>query len=138
MEKEQSKRKPRIRRSSPSLREQREKAVQQRHKPAQPSRLNRASAPVRAKLSTAAKFLGKEYYLPLPEGRVWNFLNKRRYWIPNYVKESWRELRQVTWPGRRETWRLTLAVFIFAIIFGILVTVVDKGLEVVFKNLILE
>lgn len=84
------------------------------------------------------RWLGKEYYLPMPNNKAGRFLNKRRSFMPRYFINSWRELKQVTWPGRIETWRLTLAVFIFAIIFGISVTIVDKGLENIFKKLILE
>ena len=60
-------------------------------------------------------------------------------WItPSYFINSWREVKQVTWPNRRETWRLTAAVFVFATVFGILVAVVDKGLDEIFKKLILK
>jgi preprotein translocase SecE subunit len=58
--------------------------------------------------------------------------------VPRYFINSWREVRQVTWPGRRETWRLTSAVFIFAIIFGALVAGVDKVLDIIFKHLVLK
>jgi preprotein translocase SecE subunit len=56
---------------------------------------------------------------------------------PTYFRESWKELRQVTWPNRRETWQLTLAVIIFSVIFGALVAIVDFGLDKVFKKLII-
>lgn len=58
--------------------------------------------------------------------------------IPRYFINSWREVRQVTWPNRRETWRLTLAVFIFAVVFGSLVAGVDKVIDEIFKKLILK
>jgi preprotein translocase SecE subunit len=57
---------------------------------------------------------------------------------PTYFRNSWKELRQVTWPTRRETWRLTLAVIIFSIIFGVLIAVVDYGLDKLFKQLIIK
>lgn len=57
--------------------------------------------------------------------------------VPPYLRNSWGELKQVTWPGRKETFQLTLAVLAFAVIFGILVTTVDYGLEKVFKRIIL-
>lgn len=57
---------------------------------------------------------------------------------PNYFKGAWQELRQVSWPNRRETLRLGVAVFIFALIFGGLVALVDKGLDEVFKRVILR
>ena len=55
-----------------------------------------------------------------------------------YFRASWNELRQVRWPNARETTKLTLAVFTFAIIFTLLISVVDYGLDKVFKALILE
>lgn len=55
-----------------------------------------------------------------------------------YVVRSWRELRLVTWPNRRQTRQLTVAVLVFSIIFGVVVAVVDYGLnklfEIVFVN----
>jgi preprotein translocase subunit SecE len=71
--------------------------------------------------------------------RVGRALKKVLGWlVPRYFVNSWREVRQVTWPTRRETWRLTAAVFVFAIIFGALVAVVDKGLDEIFKKVILK
>jgi len=58
--------------------------------------------------------------------------------LPRYVRNSWRELRQVTWPGRRESLRLTSAVIVFALIFGILIAATDYGLDKVFKKVILK
>lgn len=58
--------------------------------------------------------------------------------VPSYFVNSWREVRQVTWPNRRETWRLTLAVFIFAVVFGALIAGVDKSLDLIFKKVILK
>jgi preprotein translocase SecE subunit len=65
-------------------------------------------------------------------------LRPLRWLVPTYFLNSWREVRQVTWPNRRETWRLTIAVFIFAIVFGSLVAGVDKVLDLVFKKVILK
>lgn len=57
---------------------------------------------------------------------------------PRYLLNAWRELRQVTWPNRRESWRLTGAVFVFAIIFGVLATIVDRGIDRIFKETVLK
>ncbi len=56
----------------------------------------------------------------------------------NYFKNSWQELRLVTWPGRRETIQLTFAVFIFSFVFGLIVTVTDYGLSKLFEKVILR
>ena len=55
-----------------------------------------------------------------------------------YFRNSYRELRQVTWPGRRESWKLTFAVLIFAIVFGALVTITDFGLDKVIRRIVLR
>ena len=55
-----------------------------------------------------------------------------------YFRNSWRELRQVTWPTRRESRRLTTAVVLFAIVFGLLIAVVDYGLDKLFKEVLLK
>lgn len=57
---------------------------------------------------------------------------------PAYFRNSWKELRQVTWPTRRETWQLTLAVIIFSVIFGVIIAAVDYGLDKIFKQLIVK
>ncbi|MBI2592482.1 preprotein translocase subunit SecE [Candidatus Saccharibacteria bacterium] len=58
--------------------------------------------------------------------------------MPTYFINSWREVKQVSWPNRRETWRLTLAVFVFAIVFGALIAGVDWVLDQGFKKVILK
>jgi preprotein translocase SecE subunit len=57
---------------------------------------------------------------------------------PPYFRNSWKELKLVTWPTGREAWRLTLAVIIFSIIFGVLIATVDYGLDKVFKQVLLK
>lgn len=61
-----------------------------------------------------------------------------RFLVPGYFKNSFRELRLVTWPDRRTTRRLTVAVIIFSIVFGLLVALVDYVLDKVFKKVILN
>lgn len=55
-----------------------------------------------------------------------------------YIRNSWRELRQVSWPGRKETFKLTIAVFAFAVIFGLTIAVVDYGLDKLFRKVLLS
>lgn len=84
------------------------------------------------------KIAKKELYLPLPDNKLGKFLNKRRTIIPKYLRESWSELKQVNWPNRKQTISLTFAVFVFAIIFGIIVAIIDSGLNQLFKQLLLQ
>jgi preprotein translocase SecE subunit len=121
-------RKPRIRKTAPTVRE-RVEAERVKEETDSPGRLK----------SSAGKAASPFKRLKVPSNPVtralgWFF----RFIIPKYFVNSWREVRQVTWPSRRETWRLTGAVFVFAIIFGALVAIVDKGLDEVFKKLVLK
>lgn len=55
-----------------------------------------------------------------------------------FFRESWAELRQVQWPNARETARLTMAVFVFALVFGVIIAITDYGLGKVFKELFIN
>jgi len=61
-----------------------------------------------------------------------------RYTVPPYFRNSWRELRQVTWPKGKESAQLTLAVILFAAVFGAIVFGVDTGLDKVFKQVLIK
>ncbi len=127
--------KKRILKNAPTVRERVEaaKAKQDEVKPRRLRRLaSKSAAPIKKlKLSDrkATKIATKPFRL-IGKGLSWL--------IPRYFINSWREVRQVVWPSRKETWRLTLAVFVFAVIFGALVAGVDKGLDEVFKKVILK
>lgn len=58
--------------------------------------------------------------------------------VPPYFRNSWKELRKVTWPNNKETFRLTFAVLMFSIVFGAMVTAADYGLDKLFKRIILN
>lgn len=62
----------------------------------------------------------------------------RKLFLIDYFKDAWKELKLVTWPSRRETRQLTLAVFAFAFVFGLIITIVDYGLDKIFKRIILQ
>lgn len=55
-----------------------------------------------------------------------------------YVMSSWKELRQVTWPTFKESRRLTSAVIIFSIMFGLLIALTDFLLDKLFKQFLLK
>ncbi len=131
----ESKSKKRRLRPAETVRERTEKAAKT---PVKPARVRRATGKVSKPLKAASNFGRREYYLPLPENKAGRFLNKRRHVIPSYFRNSWRELRLVTWPSRRETWKLTLAVFMFAIIFGVIIAITDYGLDKIFRKVLLK
>jgi preprotein translocase SecE subunit len=126
---EASKPKRRLKRAAPeTVRERAAKAVEANGKKIKPAREPRkVFAPFRA----IGRFLKKVG--SFPPIRILGLIL-----LPRYVRNSWRELRQVAWPGRRESLRLTSAVIIFAVIFGVLIAATDYGLDKVFKKVILK
>lgn len=134
-EEEAKKRKPRIRKPAATVREKVEKS---QVAPQKPRRVRSAAKKATVPFKMAKSALGQEFYLPLPDNRFWRFMNKRRRFTPQYVRDSWAELKLVTWPGRRETWRLTGAVLVFAVVFGVLIAGVDRGLDVLFEKFVLR
>jgi preprotein translocase SecE subunit len=130
-----ARRRPRIRKSAPTVRERQEAALAkaEEDKPQRARKLaSTASAPFK-KLNLRDRKAIRLAAKPLrPVKKVLSWI------VPRYFVNAWREVRQVVWPSRKETWRLTLAVFIFAIIFGALVAGVDKGLDEIFKKVVLK
>ncbi|MGI0134259.1 MAG: preprotein translocase subunit SecE, partial [Candidatus Micrarchaeaceae archaeon] len=57
---------------------------------------------------------------------------------PPFLRSSWRELKLVTWPGWKLSRQLTIAVIIFALVFAVLVGLVDWGFNAAFKELFLR
>lgn len=129
-EESSGRRKPRVRKTAPTVREQIEVATKKAEGP------HKKKGPLRRFLSAIWRPIRRILQPLAPVGR---FLKKILRWlVPRYFINAWRELKLVTWPTRRETWRLTGAVFVFALVFGALVAVVDKGLDEIFKKLILK
>lgn len=42
-----------------------------------------------------------------------------------YLRDSWREIRQVRWPNRKATWKMVLAVFVYTALFVALISLLD-------------
>lgn len=69
---------------------------------------------------------------------AWVFKWIGRILVPRYLRDSWKELRLVSWPNRKQSRQLTFAVLLFAIVFGALVALLDYGLDKAFKVLLLK
>jgi preprotein translocase subunit SecE len=52
-------------------------------------------------------------------------------------RDSWRELKKVVWPSRKEAFQLTLYVFGFVVLMALILWMTDKTLEWVLYDLIL-
>ncbi len=64
-------------------------------------------------------------------------LKKIRPRVPRYFRESFAEIKKVTWPTRKEAWKLTLAVFIFSAFFTVLTVIVDIIFKLIAERLFL-
>lgn len=53
-----------------------------------------------------------------------------------YLRDSWREIRQVRWPGRKLTWKMTFAVLVYCAIFIFFIVLLDTFFTFIFNLLI--
>lgn len=118
-----------------TVRERTEKLQQQAAAPKSPSRLRAFFSGFFWPLRALGRLIVR-IFRPLGRFRVFRWIGY--VLLPPYIRNSWKELRQVTWPNRRETFRLTYAVIIFSVIFGLIVFGVDTVLGKIFKELIIQ
>lgn len=109
----------------------RERALKANEEEAKP---NRASAAKRAtgKLATPAAKPFRKAAKSKPLRAVGKVI------LPAYIRNSWLELKKVTWPTWQQSRKLTTAVLIFALIFGVLIAGVDWVLDRIFRDFILR
>jgi preprotein translocase subunit SecE len=53
--------------------------------------------------------------------------------LGGYFKGAWFELQQVTWPSRKATWSLTLALLGFTAFFAVVILLLDAGFQYLFQ-----
>ena len=126
--------KKRIIKKAETVRERAAKSEQ----PRKPRRIKQAGTSALRPLKAIARTGRKEFYLPMPDTRAGRFLNRRRSLVPRYFKLAWAEVRQVEWPTRKETIKLTLSVFLFAIFFALIISLADFVLDKAFETFILK
>lgn len=56
--------------------------------------------------------------------------------LGRYLRDSWREIRQVRWPNRKATWKMTLAVLAYCAIFMAFILILDALFTFVFEKLL--
>lgn len=79
----------------------------------------------------------KKIARPLPDNGFGRILRRiGRIIFPRFISDAGREITLVKWPNFRETTRLTLAVFIFSVIFAAIVGVLDFGLDKLFREVV--
>ena len=52
-----------------------------------------------------------------------------------FIKESWSELKKVSWPSRIQVRNLTVLVFVISFVVGLFITVVDSGYDILIRAL---
>lgn len=53
-----------------------------------------------------------------------------------YLRDSWREIRQVRWPSRKATWKLFFAIIIYVLIIGGIIMLLDIFFTWLFNTII--
>ena len=53
-----------------------------------------------------------------------------------YIRDSWREIRQVRWPDRKLTWKMTGAVVVYVLIFAAVIMLLDALFAFLFNKLL--
>lgn len=56
--------------------------------------------------------------------------------LGHYLRDSWRELRQVRWPNRKATWKMVVAVLVYTAIFAVFLTLLDLLFQLIFSNIL--
>lgn len=77
------------------------------------------------------------------EKKPWPKVLKPLYWLltpfralGRYVHEAFVEVRQVRWPNRKTTWKMTFSVILYVVIFAGAIMLLDALLTLIFNNLI--
>jgi preprotein translocase SecE subunit len=125
---------PKIKKAPKATETIRERANKTQTAPKQPKK-----HPVRSKiyrpLSVLHRVAKKEYTpVKLPQSHRWGrILGKRLNLIPTKLVNAARELREVNWPSRKDTVKLTSAVLVFALVFAVFVQIFGYGFEKLMK-----
>lgn len=87
-----------------------------------------------------------------PVSKQWKLFSKTRLGKPaikllrliakllflTYLVASFKELKQVTWPSWKQSWKLTYAVLAFAVVFGAAIAGLDWVLGKIFKQILIK
>lgn len=96
---------------------------------------------VKAQQANKAEEKSRKLKIPkLPDNKAGRAAKKLRPRSPfkGYFINSWRELKNVKWPSRKEAWKLTFAVIIFSVVFAAFLTALDFAFERLAKVIFLH
>lgn len=54
----------------------------------------------------------------------------------NFIKESWEELKKVSWPSRELAWNSAIVTIVFIVVFSVFLALVDYVLNFLFLKLV--
>ena len=80
------------------------------------------------------KVVKQIFHYPL---MVLGFIFKPLSPFGRYFRGAWRELKLVTWPTRKTSVQLTIAVIIFTLLLSSFIALLDYGFEQLVKRIIL-
>ena len=55
--------------------------------------------------------------------------------LGRYIRDSFRELRQVRWPNRKETWKLVLSVIVYVVLIAGFIMLLDMLFNFIFSQI---
>lgn len=117
----------------------RQKAEKESAKRVKPSKRSKFVKRIHRPFSTLKRVGSKEFNpIKAPDKRGLHHLNKKIPYVPKFLKNSWAELKKVTWPSFSVAMKLTLAVIVFSIIFAIFVQILDYIFNKLVKEIILR
>ena len=125
----------RLRQAPQTMRERAATSTKSTNQQPKPKRARRVVSKAGAPFRATGRLLGR-LHIWKPFKIAGRFIG--RIFVPPYVRNSFKELRLVTWPTRRQTLQLTSAVIIFSVVFGVVVALFDLGLDKLFKQVILR
>lgn len=77
-------------------------------------------------MASRKSLLKKEVHIPMPKKIASSKLGKsRRLRLPKYIRESIQEVNKVTWPNRKDAWKLVFAVIVFTAFFTVFIVIAD-------------
>ena len=71
-----------------------------------------------------------------PEGKKVFILFRPFVALGRYLRDSWREIRQVRWPNRKATWKMVIAVLVYTALFVIIISLLDMFFTWLFSLII--
>jgi len=93
-----------------SLRERNKKAASAKEKP---KRVRKTASTVKNTVGWSNRYFELLNTYVIPRKNKDSFLHKTRRITPSYFVKSMAELKHVTWPGRKETWKLVFCCILY-------------------------